>query len=271
MINNKRKFFTKTNSLIGVFAIVGVFAFGPVFAVSIGNGCDNTRNNRIHPALALCDTHVYNIGEISNKSSGSADKQLMDDVIALKSSVIMQQMRQQYDFLEATLNRLKTQLEREILTYKFQVAGAPSDASGGASSSSSGANGVTGAENCMIAGLSNDVMSCLLRNLDRITTAINNADIGAAKRQIDVDLDVLQGYDNLDKTLDANGKSENMDNHGALTLSQYFYNAKSTCEKAGTDRNKLTNCVNLMRVCINRNIEQLQRQNNNSNMGRYPY
>lgn len=250
---------------------LGLLCIGtPVMAATVSNGCDKDDNNRIVPMLALCSTHAYNIGDIKNPSNAS-DRQLMRDVVALKSTVIMQQMYKQYEYLEATVQRLKTQLEREILTYKFQVAGAPSDASGGASSSSSGANGVTGAENCMIAGLSNDVMSCLLRNLDRITTAINNADIGAAKRQIDVDLDVLQGYDNLDKTLDANGKSENMDNHGALTLSQYFYNAKSTCEKAGTDRNKLTNCVNLMRVCINRNIEQLQRQNNNSNMGRYPY
>ena len=36
------------------------------------NGCDNEENEYISPALALCSTHVYNIGEDENKDKGPA-------------------------------------------------------------------------------------------------------------------------------------------------------------------------------------------------------
>ena len=231
-----------------------------VFAAS-SNGCDNADNNYITPELALCSTHVYNIGETTNRDSASA-KQAMRDVVALKSTIMMQQMYKQYQYLDATLSRLKTQLEREILTSQLEVAGASSSDSGSSYGSITGNNGVAGAENCMTAGLTDDVMNCLSRNLERITNAINSSDIGAAKRQIETDLTALQMYDKLDKsscTVTENNKQV------TKTMSASLCQTTQRCQNAFQTNNRqtMTECVNLMRVCITQNIETLQNQNRN--------
>lgn len=231
-----------------------------VFAAS-SNGCDNADNNYITPELALCSTHVYNIGETTNRDSASA-KQTMRDVVALKSTIMMQQMYKQYQYLDATLSRLKTQLEREILTSQLEVAGASSSDSGSSYGSITGNNGVAGAENCMTAGLTDDVMNCLARNLERITNAINRSDIGAAKRQIETDLTALQMYDKLDKsscTVTENNKQV------TKTMSASLCQTTQKCQTAFQTNNRqtMTECVNLMRVCITQNIETLQNQNRN--------
>ena len=230
-----------------------------VFAAS-SNGCDNADNNYITPELALCSTHVYNIGKTTNQDSASA-KQAMRDVVALKSTIMMQQMYKQYQYLDATLSRLKTQLEREILTSKLEAAGATSSSSGSSGGAISGNNGVVGAENCMTAGLTEDVMNCLSRNLERIASAINGSDIGAAKRQIETDLMALQMYDKLEKT----DKCHVTENNKQVTkqLSASLCNTTQRCQNAAKTNNRqtMTECVNLMRVCITQNIEQLQNQN----------
>ena len=56
------------------------------------------------------------------------------EIIGLKITVVSQQMYKQYEYLNATLRRLKTQLEKATLTAQLQAAGAKSDDS----SSSSG-------------------------------------------------------------------------------------------------------------------------------------
>lgn len=106
--------------ILGLLPVVVAITAFPAFAAD--NGCNNTANNRITPALALCSTHAYNIGQTENPTA-AADKQAMRDVIALKSTVIMQQMKKQYDYLDATISRLKTQLEREILTTNLLLRG----------------------------------------------------------------------------------------------------------------------------------------------------
>ena len=94
------------------------------------NGCDDLdKNDSINPEIALCSTHVYNIKAVTNPDSNTAKSQLMKDVVALKSTIIMQQMYKQYEYLEATISRLKTQLRREILTSKLETAGASSSSS----------------------------------------------------------------------------------------------------------------------------------------------
>lgn len=242
-------------------AVLGVMCVGtPVMAATVSNGCDKDDNNRIVPMLALCSTHAYNIGDIKNPSNAS-DRQLMRDVIALKSTVIMQQMYKQYEYLEATVQRLKTQLEREILTSKLEAAGATSSSSGSSGGAISGNNGVVGAENCMTAGLTEDVMNCLSRNLERIASAINGSDIGAAKRQIETDLMALQMYDKLEKTDECHVTENNQ--QVTKQLSASLCKTTQKCQNAAKTNNRqtMTECVNLMRVCITQNIEQLQNQN----------
>ena len=249
------------NIFTKIFAtlIAAVFVV-PAFAAS-DNGCGDDDNNRIVPVLALCSSHTYNIGLPYNPTTDS-DKQLMRDVVAMKSTIMMQQMYKQYQFLESTLSRLKTQLEREILTSQLEVAGASSSDSGSSYGSITGNNGVAGAENCMTAGLTDDVMNCLARNLERITNAINRSDIGAAKRQIETDLKALQMYDKLDKsscTVTENNKQV------TKTMSASLCQTTQTCQTAFQTNNRqtMTECVNLMRVCITQNIETLQNQNRN--------
>lgn len=242
-----------------IATIAGVLLVCPVFAAS-DNGCSNDANNRVAPVLALCSSHTYNIGLPYNPTTDS-DKQLMRDVIGLKSTVMMQQMYKQYQYLESTLNRLKTQLEREILTTKLEAAGASSsDTSSYSGLSIGGNNGVAGAENCMTAGLTDDVMNCLSRNLERITNAINSSDIGAAKRQIETDLTALQMYDKLDKS-----SCTVTENNGQVTktMSAALCQTTQKCQDAFKTNNRqtMTECVNLMRVCITQNIETLQNQN----------
>lgn len=242
-----------------VMALV-VFVCMPAIAAS-SNGCDDLdKNSFITPELALCTTHAYNIGLTQNPSSAT-DKQIMRDVVALKTTVMMQQMYKQYSFLEATLNRMKTQLRREILTTNFEAAGASSsDSSSSSSSSIGGNNGIAGAENCRSAGSTADVMSCLSRNLDRISTAINNSDIGAARRQIQTDLETMRLYDNLTP------KDQTTSDKKYSSVSAQFASAYNECADAGANRQKLSSCVDYMRVFITRNIEA---QNNNQNRNMY--
>ena len=112
--------------------ILGCVLVMPTWA-AVSNGCDNPDNEYIIPSLALCSTHVYNIGQETNPSYES--RTLMQDVIALKTTVIAQQMYKQYEYLEAMVRRLKTQLEKATLTASLQAAGATSDSSSGGSSS----------------------------------------------------------------------------------------------------------------------------------------
>ena len=240
-------------------AVLGVMCVGtPVMAATVSNGCDKDDNNRIVPMLALCSTHAYNLGLTENPTNAS-DRQLMRDVVALKSTVIMQQMYKQYEYLEATVQRLKTQLEREILTTKFETAGASSSERASSGSSLTGNNGVTGAENCINAGLTKDVMECLSRNLDRITTAINDADIGAAKRQLETDMGVLRMFDRLEKD-----ECEYDEDEKPATYSTPYCEAHKTCTSASkkNNRQEMMECVNKLRVCISLNLEELQRNTN---------
>ena len=242
----------------GAALLLGLVMAVPAFAATRDNGCGDPDNVYINPELALCSVHAYNIGFTNNPNSSSADSQIMRDVVALKTTVMMQQMYKQYSFLEATINRIKTQLKREILTTQAEAAGAPSGGSSGASSSVGGNNGVSGAENCRTAGSTADVMSCLSRNVDRIATAISNSDIGAARRQIDTDLQTLKLYDSLEKGAD-DPTTETPDE----SMSQPLSTAYTKCKSANTNRQKMLECVDFIRVCITRNIEYLQNQNRN--------
>ena len=143
------------------------------------NGCDSDDNDAIVAELALCSTHAYNIGETKNPSG--ADKELMRDVIAMKTTLITQQMYRQYEQMESMLRRLKTQLEKAVLTTGLQAKGASSSSSssssGGSSFKSDDRNiHIYGAKNCNEELLPTDVMKCLNNNMNTISNATGNAD-----------------------------------------------------------------------------------------------
>ena len=158
---------------IGVAAVL--CASNAAFAAS--NGCDKDDADYISPTLALCSTHVYNIGETEN-TKDSAKKQEMRETIALKTTVMTQQMYQQYEYLDAMVKRFRTQLEKAVLKTKLAAAGADTNES----SISSSLSFKSSDRNIFIAGVSNcnneltnqKVFECLNTNLNSIYNASNS-------------------------------------------------------------------------------------------------
>ena len=163
------------NILVGF----SVLALLTVPVVAAENGCDNDDNDMIVAELALCSTHAYNIGKPKNPSG--ADKGLMRDVIAMKTTVITQQMYKQYEQMESMLRRLKTQLEKAILTTSLEAKGASSGSSGGSSSSSGGSYKsddrnihMDGVQNCLNFYQDEQILRCYQDNLNAIVIVSGN-------------------------------------------------------------------------------------------------
>ena len=158
---------------IGVVAVL--CASNAAFAAS--NGCDKDDADYISPTLALCSTHVYNIGETEN-TKDSAKKQEMRETIALKTTVMTQQMYQQYEYLDAMVKRFRTQLEKAVLKTKLAAAGADTNegsTSGSLSFKSSDRNiFIAGVSNCNNELTNQKVFECLNTNLNSIYNASNN-------------------------------------------------------------------------------------------------
>lgn len=139
----------------------------PTWAAS--DGCDNDDNNMITPELALCSTHIYNVGEIENPSD-AGKRAFMQEIIAMKTTLITQQMYKQFDQMESMLNRLKTQLEKAVLTNDLKVASGNADDDDGDAGSSGGGKPlsgtfVVGAQDCQNMYNNNDALQCYERNL----------------------------------------------------------------------------------------------------------
>ena len=79
-----------------VVAVLLVMSVVPSFAAD--NGCDDEDNDAISADLALCSTHAYNIGVVKNPSG--SDKELIKEVVAMKTTVITQQLYKQYEQME---------------------------------------------------------------------------------------------------------------------------------------------------------------------------
>lgn len=114
-MKNVKNIFAKI-FMVSVMLMVVVM---PTFA---DNGCEDDNNDAISAEFALCSTHVYNIGDTENPDSTQRD--LMNDVVAMKSELITQQMYRHYEQMESMLRRFKTQLEKAVLTSNLQAAGA---------------------------------------------------------------------------------------------------------------------------------------------------
>ncbi len=224
MIINTEIFNKKSLCIAGILAVL----LSPAFAAN-KNGCEDMdgENDRINAEIALCSTHVYNIGETVNQSSES-QKQLMHDVVALKTTVMTQQMYKQYEYLESMIRRFKTQLEKAVLTTKLQAAGADTSSAGSSSYSGVGSTSKTGttssrsgsnryivlndAKNCSMESTIISGLQCLLSNIDKTLVAIDNDDISGAKRQLDADKEVASKFGIKDmpsecKIMSSNAKS----------------------------------------------------------------
>lgn len=142
----------------------------PCFA---DNGCENENNDMISAEFALCSTHVYNIGDIQNPNS--SDRELMHNVIAMKTEVITQQMYRHYEQMESMLKRFRTQLEKAVLTANLQAAGAASEKDSDDSSSYTQTNMnsyMAGVKDCSAISLDKmEQTTCYNQNLTTISNS----------------------------------------------------------------------------------------------------
>ena len=153
------------------------------------SSCDDEKNEFINQRLALCSIHAYNIGQTSNPTDAGG-KQVMQDVIGLKTTIMAQQMKKQYDFLDTTVRRFKTQLQKAILTAQAQAAGAAATESSGGGGKSANKNvKLNGARDCNEVYSSGDMISCLNNNLSTIRSASDKTN---ARKQLEHDAKLLQ-------------------------------------------------------------------------------
>ena len=206
------------------------------------NGCENDDNDAIVAELALCSTHAYNIGETENPTG--ADKELMRDVIAMKTTLITQQMYRQYEQMESMLRRLKTQLEKAVLTTGLEAKGASSSGSslsGGASFKSDDRNiHMAGVKNCLNYYQDSEILKCYEDNLNMIVNMSGNGDNVSSELK-------KQLVQDFCKLADQNINSEN-------ACSKIVEKYKALCnesEKAQTlDKKQFRNMIDSMRSCL---------------------
>ena len=225
------------NIFVGL--LVALVVCVPAYA---DNGCENDDNDAIVAELALCSTHAYNIGETENPTG--ADKELMRDVIAMKTTLITQQMYRQYEQMESMLRRLKTQLEKAVLTTGLEAKGASSSGSslsGGASFKSDDRNiHMAGVKNCLNYYQDSEILKCYEDNLNMIVNMSGNGDNvnSELKKQLVQD---------FCKLADQNINSEN-------ACSKIVEKYKALCnesEKAQTlDKKQFRNMIDSMRSCL---------------------
>ena len=225
----------------------------------------------ILPQYAMCTTHVYNIGKTENPSV-AADKQEMKDVIALKTTIMTQQMKAQYDYLDATMRRLKTQLEKAILTTKLQAAGAATTSGGTAS----GAYGDTGDKNIYLAGTNNcgnmdtttGVFTCLRRNYDTIYNSSNGGTniTTELRKQLANDISVVVSNSSISTGLTANTKSTPESGLPYVKVDDQIANCSVVKEVQG--RKVFQECLSRLNIQIrlaSDNLNSRQQQQNQNN------
>ena len=223
-----------------------------------GNGCDESSGNEyINPELALCSTHVYNIGGVTNPDNDS-DREIMRDVIALKTTVMTQQMYKQYEYLESMIKRFKTQLEKAVLTTKLQAAGADTSNSSSSSFKSTDKNiRLAGAQNCVVTSYQN-AHSCLTSNIQLVLNAINGGNnIGEAKKQLETDLEAATTWGIICGKSKAYGLMG--DNKECNT------NALNSCNKLSSRRDDIIQCAQQFNAVVSRASYDMQQKQNNQN------
>lgn len=224
---------------------LSVLCVGAVFVAPVwgaDNGCDNPANDMITPELALCSTHVYNIGALTNPSE--TERGLMQDVIAMKTTLIAQQMYRQYEQMESMLSRLKTQMEKAVFTSNLQVAsggGNSSDSGGGTSYKSNDKNiYLAGVRNCLNVYQDADILKCYEENLNAVINSSRNGnDVSTdLKRQLAHDFENLAGI-----TFSGNSACKDL-----VDVKCYNKTADGTTQMMS--KKDFNTCLNKMRTCL---------------------
>ena len=181
------------------FCIIGWLALLFIASPVASYAADDSGCTYFSPAFVLCSVHSHNVGytdggkpDNPEKSEQIAD---MNEVIALKSTVIAQQLKKQYDALNSVIKRFKTQLEKAVLTSKMElITGNSSSASGSSgSASSTGNTGLANAEDCGMVSNS-EIYDCVRRNLVKVSQA-SDKDRANARKQLLADIKLMDVYE----------------------------------------------------------------------------
>ncbi len=231
------------NIFIRFFILTAVIMAGPVLAAE--NGCDDVENDAIVAELALCSTHAYNIGETKNPTG--ADKELMRDVIAMKTTLITQQMYKQYEQMESMLRRLKTQLEKAVLTTSLEAKGASSSSGGSSSGSSSFKSDdrnihMAGVKNCLNYYQDSEILKCYEDNLNMIVNMSGNGDNVSSelKKQLVQDFCGLSGQ-RINGTENCNSERNDFNE---------YCNVKDAKKPQTLDKRNFQSMIDRMRSCL---------------------
>lgn len=130
----------------------------------------------INPVYAICDTHPFNSGggaTWTQKSINSDEREKMHRIIGLKTTVISQQMYKQYEYLNATLRKLKTQLQKAVLTSNLEVAGAKSERTSFDAGGDDKTIHLAGANNCSNFMDFDSAYNCLQTNISLIKNNVS--------------------------------------------------------------------------------------------------
>lgn len=226
-----------------------------------------------NPAFGLCSVHSHNIAYLDGTANLPAnptkaeETAQMREVIALKSTVIAQQLKEQYDQLNAVVKRFKTQLEKAVLTSKIEVItgnAASGNSGGGSSSGSYSASGgvlIAGASDCQTYSGSANIGSCLMTNSAIIMNTANN-DTGAAKKQLANDLYIADMYGLCrvdDETYCCNQVQINKTTDTARAITQ---------KVNGLNKNQIISCAQTMRAKVSTALEDKQQNTRNNRNNR---
>ena len=126
------------------------------------------------------DSEAYKIAQREYEDSLVNDD--VREMLGLKTTVISQQMYKQYEYINATLRRLKTQLQKAVLTSTLEAAGAKSEDGSGSSAKSllgGGKNSdktihLAGAENCTDVLERESQWRCLQSNASLVKNTVDN-------------------------------------------------------------------------------------------------
>lgn len=148
------------------------------------DACMSEDNDMIGAPFVLCSTHAYNIGMTENPNA--SERELMREVVGLKTTFFTQQMYKQYEQMELMVRRLKTQLEKAVLRDKLQVASGATGNSDDDDDDSAPANRyikLSGAQDCTDFWSKADKFKCLSENYNLVKNQVRTGNPSADHRK----------------------------------------------------------------------------------------
>ena len=222
----------------------------------------------INPIFAICDTHPFNSGngvnfnqqESSSSTNETDTRGDMNRIIGMKITVVSQQMYKQYEYLNATLRRLKTQLQKAVLTSNLEAAGAKSESgssSGGLIGGKSDSDKeivLAGAENCWNSSTPKNAYACIQTNLNLIKSNASTNKQKAAK-QLHNTVSVAKQWG-----VEAPCTQEKKENNVTICAKTACTEYESTSYSSNTQN--ITNCANSLSIAVAKKVADEDKASN---------